>query len=66
GESVSSLYFVNTLGSGLASAAAVVVFLKLFGQEHTLFIAAACNFVAGLGSLGLHLLSKKSPQGETA
>ena len=66
GESVSSLYFVNTLGSGLASMAAVVIFLKAFGQAHTLFVAAALNFVAGLGSLVLHVLSKKSPQKQAA
>jgi spermidine synthase len=66
GDSVARLYYVNTLGSALASALAVVVLLGKFGQAETLQIAAALNFVAGLGSLVLHATAKKSLAKEAA
>ena len=66
GESVARLYYVNTLGSALASALAVVVLLGRFGQAETLQIAAGLNFVAGLGSLVLHAAAKKSLAEEAA
>jgi predicted membrane-bound spermidine synthase len=59
GDSVARLYYVNTLGSAAASALAVTFLLGKLGQAHTLQVAAALNFVAGLGSLVLHARSKR-------
>ena len=59
GSAVSALYFVNTLGSALASFLAVAIFLGTLGQEGTLRVAAALNFVSGLGALVLHARSRK-------
>lgn len=44
GKSVATLYFVNTLGSAFASAAAVMWFLGHRGQVGTARIAALLNF----------------------
>jgi predicted membrane-bound spermidine synthase len=65
GDSVARLYFVNTLGSAVASAVAVLVLLKKLGQAESLQVAAALNFVAGLGSLVLHARSKPSARPAT-
>jgi spermidine synthase len=59
GDAVARLYFVNTLGSAVASALAVTLMLGRLGQAHTLQVAAALNFTAGLGALVLHARSKK-------
>jgi hypothetical protein len=44
GRSVGMLYFVNTLGSALASLAAAVVVMGALGQAATVRAAAALNF----------------------
>ncbi len=63
GASVSGLYFVNTLGSALASFLGVVILLGTLGQEGTLRVAAALNFVSGFGALALHAKPrKKTPE----
>ncbi|MEO8874925.1 MAG: hypothetical protein ABI461_04995 [Polyangiaceae bacterium] len=62
GDSVARLYFVNTLGSAVASALAVLFLLKKLGQAETLEVAAGLNFIAGLGSLVLHARSKKNSE----
>lgn len=54
GRSVGSLYFVNTLGSAFASAAAVLVFLGWLGQSGTVRLAAALNFGASAVAFVLH------------
>lgn len=54
GRSVSTLYFVNTLGSAIASFLSVFVLLRFFGQHTTIEVAAALNFVSGGGALLLH------------
>lgn len=43
GRSVSALYFVNTLGSAIASAAAVFLLLGQLGQRKTVAAAACIN-----------------------
>jgi spermidine synthase len=49
GRAVGVLYFVNTLGSGLAALASVFVLMGSLGQARTVFLAAAINFlVSGL------------------
>lgn len=51
GRSVGTLYFANTLGSALASIAAVIWLLGLLGLSRTVLAAAAINFTVGLGVL---------------
>ncbi|HEX7665632.1 MAG TPA: hypothetical protein VF407_13995 [Polyangiaceae bacterium] len=63
GLAVSSLYYVNTLGSAAASLLAVSFFLPNFGQENTLRCAALLNFVSGIGALVLHARAKKNGEG---
>jgi spermidine synthase len=48
GKSVGTLYFVNTLGSAFASAAAVLVVLGEAGQAGSVQLAAALNVVVSL------------------
>ncbi len=43
GRSVGVLYFVNTLGSALASLAAVFLLLGSLGESHTVLLAACLN-----------------------
>jgi predicted membrane-bound spermidine synthase len=43
GKAVGVLYFVNTLGSGLAALASVFLLLGALGQQRTVFLAAALN-----------------------
>ena len=43
GRAVGVLYFVNTLGSGLAALASVFVLLGALGQAKTVYLAAAIN-----------------------
>ena len=45
GRSVGVLYFVNTLGSALASAVAVFVLLGNLGQRRTVAVAASLNLL---------------------
>ena len=54
GSSVGALYFVNTLGSALASFAAVLFLLGKLGQHGTVDVAAACNFTASALALREH------------
>ncbi len=49
GRAVGVLYFVNTLGSGLAALASVFFLLGALGQAKTVYLAAAINLtVSGL------------------
>lgn len=48
GKSVGALYFVNTLGSALASAASVLFILGAAGQSNTVRLAALLNVVVSL------------------
>lgn len=59
GRSVGSLYFVNTLGSAFASAAAVLVFLGWLGQSGTVRLAAVLNFSASAVAFALHRASAR-------
>jgi spermidine synthase len=47
GRAVGVLYFVNTAGSALAALAAVLVVLRLLGESHSTFLAAAVNLSIG-------------------
>lgn len=48
GQSVGTLYFVNTLGSAFASAASVLFVLKFAGQAGTVRVAAVLNVTVSL------------------
>lgn len=65
GRSVGQLYFVNTLGSALASFASVLVIMGPLGEANTVRAAAAINAVVGLGAVALHL-RERGPAREVA
>jgi predicted membrane-bound spermidine synthase len=54
GRSVGGLYYVNTLGSAVASLAAVLVLLGRLGQAGTIRVAALLNFAVAAGALWRH------------
>jgi MFS family permease len=60
GESVSWLYFVNTLGAALGSFLAAKWVLGLFGLSGSVQLAAALNAAAALIVLGTALLLKRN------
>ena len=57
GQSMSILYFINTLGSAVASFATVDLFFVLFGLQTTIYLAAFCNFLV---VILVYLFIKKS------
>ncbi len=57
GKSVGTLYFVNTLGSAFASAAAVMYLMGNHGQAGSVRIAALLNFIVSAGAFVAHRLS---------
>lgn len=59
GRSVGMLYFINTLGSAIASIAAGIWLLRLLGQSGCVQFAAACNFLVGSSVLVWWLSSKR-------
>jgi len=61
GKSVGALYFVNTLGSAIASIASVMVMMGPLGELNTVRAAAAVNAVVGLGALSLHMRERRVP-----
>jgi predicted membrane-bound spermidine synthase len=48
---VSDLYFSNTVGSGIASIATVIIFFPMLGLSGTVWLAAALNLGIGLAAL---------------
>jgi predicted membrane-bound spermidine synthase len=63
GRSVSVLYFVNTLGSALASAAAVFLLLGNLGQSRTVALAGCINLTVSAVAWGQHVRSRKNLAG---
>lgn len=59
GKSVGTLYFVNTLGSALASAASVLFVLGHAGQAGTVRVAALLNLAVGLVAYVAHRRSMR-------
>jgi len=59
GESVGSLYCVNTFGSATACFVASTYLMQAFGQSGSVRVAAAMNLV--VGTAALLLASRKSP-----
>ena len=64
GKSVGTRYFVNTLGSAIASIAAVVVILGALGQAKSVMLAAAINLAVSAGVAVLHFRTRASPRPE--
>lgn len=60
GKSVGTLYFVNTLGSAIASAAAVMYLMGHHGQAGSVRIAALLNFIVSAGAFVAHRMSRAS------
>lgn len=60
GKSVGMLYFVNTLGSAAAAVLTAVLLLRVLGVAHTVWVAVACNALAGLTILGAWALSRRA------
>ncbi len=60
GKSVGALYFVNTLGSALASAASVLFILGALGQTGSVRLAAAMNVLVSALSFVAHKRSTQS------
>lgn len=61
GQSVGVLYFVNTLGSAVASFVAGVVLLKHFGKAGTVYTAAAINVLVAFAILIPVMRSRSTP-----
>lgn len=61
GVSVGTLYFVNTLGSALASLASVLLLFGALGQANTVFVAAGINIVACTTALLIALRARDLP-----
>jgi len=61
GKSVGQLYFVNTLGSAVASIASVMVMMGPLGEAGTVHAAAAVNFTVGFAALALHMRERRMP-----
>jgi hypothetical protein len=59
GKSVGSLYFVNTLGSAFASAAAVLFVMKAAGLAGTVRAAALLNITVSLLAYVAHRRSQR-------
>jgi len=60
GRSVSTLYFVNTLGSGVAAILAVLLLMRNLGQHWSVLVAAMGNTIVGLFALVQHFYSRSS------
>jgi len=60
GRSVGMLYFVNTLGSALASLAAAVFLMGALGQAGTVHVAAALNFTVAAAIYAYYRRSQRS------
>jgi len=61
GKSVGQLYFVNTLGSAIASVVSVMVMMGPLGETNTVRAAALVNALVGFGALALHMRERRSP-----
>jgi spermidine synthase len=60
GKSVGMLYYVNTLGSALASFASVVVILHTFGESGSTRVAACINLTLGATVVAIHFRTRRA------
>src|SRR5689334_12862934 len=61
GQSVGSLYFVNTLGSAVACFVAALVTMRLLGMSGSVAVAATLNVAVGSAVLILHFRWRSHP-----
>ncbi|RYE92839.1 MAG: hypothetical protein EOO75_05760 [Myxococcales bacterium] len=66
GQSVGSLYFVNTLGSAGASLVSVLLLLPRLGQRGTVMAAAVLNLAAAALVYALHRRASAAPEASPA
>lgn len=62
GKSISGLYYINTLGSALASFLTALFILGAFGQQNAVLIAAAANVCVALFILIPWLSARKNAE----
>lgn len=60
GKSVGQLYFVNTLGSAVASVVSVMVMMGPLGQSNTVRVAALINVIVGSSAIFLWSREKRA------
>lgn len=51
GQSVGALYFINTLGSGVASMVAVIGLMPALGLQRAVLVAVGLNLLVGVGAI---------------
>jgi predicted membrane-bound spermidine synthase len=61
GRSVSTLYFVNTLGAGIGALLAVFVFLGMLGLTRSVYLAVTLNLLAGVTILHFRRMGASKP-----
>ena len=66
GRSVGTLYFINTLGSALASVLAVTVLMGHLGQARTVRLAAALNLTASVVAFAIHARNRRREREEAS
>lgn len=60
GSSVGSLYYVNTLGAGIACIVAALVLFPFFGMHKSVLIAVAINSLVALGAMTVYFCTRFS------
>jgi predicted membrane-bound spermidine synthase len=60
GRAVGVLYFVNTLGSGLAALASVLFLFRALGQAKTVYVAAILNLTVSALAFAQHRAARAS------
>ena len=61
GHSVSTLYFVNTLGAGIGALLAAFVFLGMLGLTRSVYLAVTLNLLAGVTILHFRHKAASNP-----
>jgi spermidine synthase len=65
GQSVGSLYSVNTFGSGFACLLAALFLMRDLGESNSVRLAACLNFLVGLTAVIISLAGKEQRERET-
>lgn len=64
GNAVGTLYFVNTLGAGVACQAAAILIFPFLGMQAAIWIAALINILVGVGAIVAHRRSHDQTETE--
>jgi spermidine synthase len=57
GNSLGSLYFINTLGAGLACFLAAFALFPFMGMQGSIYVAVALNAIVAAGALVVHIVT---------